>query len=295
MSRRASTRRTTRRCPGSTCPAAISAPNASPKAFAASPISSTGPDVMARYTTTIVADKARYPVLLSNGNPAGAGDLPGGRHWAKWVDPHPKPSYLFALVAGDLVAVRDQFHDALGPRGGAGDLGAARRRGQMRPCDGIAEKGDALGRGDVRPRIRSRCLQHRRGQRLQHGGDGEQGPQHLQHPLCAGEARHRDRHRLPEYRSGHRSRIFPQLDRQPRHLPRLVPAVAEGRADGLSRPGILGRPGQPRGEPHRRRPHPARDRSSPRMPARSPIRCSRRAICGSTISTRRRSTTRAPN
>jgi aminopeptidase N len=67
------------------------------------------PDVMARYTTTIIADKGRFPVLLSNGNPAGSGALADGRHWAKWVDPHPKPSYLFALVAGDLVAVRDRF------------------------------------------------------------------------------------------------------------------------------------------------------------------------------------------
>src|SRR5229473_2194115 len=67
------------------------------------------PDVMARYTVTIRADKTRHPVLLSNGNPAGTGDLADGRHWARWVDPHPKPSYLFALVAGDLVAVEDSF------------------------------------------------------------------------------------------------------------------------------------------------------------------------------------------
>ncbi|HUC70426.1 MAG TPA: aminopeptidase N [Stellaceae bacterium] len=67
------------------------------------------PDVTARYTTTIVADKRHCPVLLSNGNPSGSGDVENGRHWAKWVDPHPKPSYLFALVAGDLVAVRDRF------------------------------------------------------------------------------------------------------------------------------------------------------------------------------------------
>jgi aminopeptidase N len=67
------------------------------------------PDVMARYTTTIVADKARFPVLLSNGNPVEHGEMSDGRHWAKWVDPHPKPSYLFALVAGDLVAVPDRF------------------------------------------------------------------------------------------------------------------------------------------------------------------------------------------
>jgi aminopeptidase N len=67
------------------------------------------PDVMARYTTTIVADKARFPVLLSNGNPVERGESGNGRHWAKWVDPHPKPSYLFALVAGNLVAVEDRF------------------------------------------------------------------------------------------------------------------------------------------------------------------------------------------
>jgi aminopeptidase N len=67
------------------------------------------PDVMARYTTTIIADKLRYPVLLANGNPAARGTVDALRHWAKWVDPHPKPSYLFALVAGDLVAVEDHF------------------------------------------------------------------------------------------------------------------------------------------------------------------------------------------
>ena len=67
------------------------------------------PDVMARYTTTITADKQRYPVLLANGNPVERGDIDARRHWAKWVDPHPKPSYLFALVAGDLVAVEDRF------------------------------------------------------------------------------------------------------------------------------------------------------------------------------------------
>ena len=66
------------------------------------------PDVMARFTTTIVADRAAMPVLLSNGNPEQTG-IDGDRHWARWVDPHPKPAYLFALVAGDLVAVRDRF------------------------------------------------------------------------------------------------------------------------------------------------------------------------------------------
>ena len=70
------------------------------------------PDVMARYTVTMRADKTRFPVLLSNGNPDGSGELADGRHWARWVDPHPKPSYLFALVAGDLIAVEDRFTTA---------------------------------------------------------------------------------------------------------------------------------------------------------------------------------------
>ena len=66
------------------------------------------PDVMASYTVTLRADKARYPVLLSNGNLVAHGLLEdgpnGARHFAKWVDPHKKPAYLFALVAGQLVA-----------------------------------------------------------------------------------------------------------------------------------------------------------------------------------------------
>jgi len=62
------------------------------------------PDVMAVYTVTLRADKAKYPVLLSNGNLVEQGELDNGRHFAKWHDPFPKPSYLFALVAADLVA-----------------------------------------------------------------------------------------------------------------------------------------------------------------------------------------------
>ncbi len=62
------------------------------------------PDVMASYTVTLRADKQRYPVLLSNGNLVDSGDLDDGRHFARWVDPHRKPCYLFALVAGNLVA-----------------------------------------------------------------------------------------------------------------------------------------------------------------------------------------------
>ncbi|HEY2754497.1 MAG TPA: aminopeptidase N [Pseudolabrys sp.] len=67
------------------------------------------PDVMAVYTTRIEAEKAQAPVLLSNGNLVESRDLPGGRHFAVWHDPHPKPSYLFALVGGDLACVEDKF------------------------------------------------------------------------------------------------------------------------------------------------------------------------------------------
>ncbi|EKN4690498.1 aminopeptidase N [Yersinia ruckeri] len=67
------------------------------------------PDVLARFTTTIVADKTRYPYLLSNGNRLDQGELADGRHWVKWEDPFPKPSYLFALVAGDFDVLRDSF------------------------------------------------------------------------------------------------------------------------------------------------------------------------------------------
>ena len=64
---------------------------------------------MARYRVRIEADRARYPVLLANGNPTEAGALAGGRHFAVWDDPFPKPSYLFALVAGRLGKLEDHF------------------------------------------------------------------------------------------------------------------------------------------------------------------------------------------
>jgi aminopeptidase N len=72
------------------------------------------PDVMASYTVLIRADKDKYPVLLSNGNLVEQGDLDDGRHFAKWVDPFKKPSYLFALVAGQLVAREQRIKSRAG-------------------------------------------------------------------------------------------------------------------------------------------------------------------------------------
>lgn len=67
------------------------------------------PDVLAKYTTKVIADKGTYPYLLSNGNRIAEGDAENGRHWVQWQDPHPKPAYLFALVAGDFDVLRDNY------------------------------------------------------------------------------------------------------------------------------------------------------------------------------------------
>lgn len=67
------------------------------------------PDVMSRFTTRIEADKKHFPQLLSNGNPVDSGELPHGRHYVTWEDPFKKPTYLFALVAGNMHCVKDEF------------------------------------------------------------------------------------------------------------------------------------------------------------------------------------------
>ncbi len=72
------------------------------------------PDVMAVFRTRVEADKSAYPILLSNGNPIEQGKLEGGRHFVTWEDPFPKPAYLFALVAGDLVEKKDTFATSSG-------------------------------------------------------------------------------------------------------------------------------------------------------------------------------------
>ncbi|MCP4297893.1 MAG: aminopeptidase N, partial [Proteobacteria bacterium] len=72
------------------------------------------PDVMTHFITTIIADKDLYPILLSNGNPTDKGDLPDNRHWVKWEDPFRKPTYLFAVVAGDLKIFERNFRTCSG-------------------------------------------------------------------------------------------------------------------------------------------------------------------------------------
>jgi len=67
------------------------------------------PDVMSSFRVRMVGPKDEFPILLSNGTPGASGDLPGGRHYAEWIDPHKKPAYLFALCAGDYDVLRDTF------------------------------------------------------------------------------------------------------------------------------------------------------------------------------------------
>jgi aminopeptidase N len=74
------------------------------------------PDVLSVYTTRVEAPRAELPVLLSNGNPVERGELPGGRHFVVWHDPFPKPCYLFALVAGGLGHIEDEFVTMSGRR-----------------------------------------------------------------------------------------------------------------------------------------------------------------------------------
>ncbi len=94
------------------------------------------PDVLTLFTVRIEADKKLYPVLLSNGNLEDHGDLADGRHFTLWNDPFPKPCYLFALVAGDLVRTEDQFTTQSGREV---DLHIYVREGDQEQCDHAME------------------------------------------------------------------------------------------------------------------------------------------------------------
>ena len=164
---------------------------------------------------------------------------PGGRHWARWEDPFPKPSYLFALVAGEPRRARGPLHDALGQESPAAGLRRARqaRPGGLR--DAVAEAVHALGRG-----ASSACELDLERFMIVAVGDFNLGAMEnkglnifntkyvLARPDTATDYDYFAHRRVVA------PRVLPQLDRQPRHLPRLVPALAQGRPDGLPRPGV---------------------------------------------------------
>jgi hypothetical protein len=155
------------------------------------------PDVMAPFTVRVEGD---LPVLLSNGNPGASGD--GLCRMAR-----PLAQTRLSLRAGRGRSGRPsrQLHHRSGREVDAEHLGAPGRRGQMRLRHGRAETVDEMGRRGLWPRIRSRRVQHRRGRRFQHGRDGEQGAEHLQLLLRAGQPRDRDRCQFRTHRGDHRA------------------------------------------------------------------------------------------
>ena len=207
------------------------------------------PDVLAPFKVTMSADKAVAPVLLSNGNPAGHGEYDGGRHFAVWDDPHPKPAYLFALVAGDLGHISDSFTTASGKHV---DLAIYCEHGKEDRCSYAM---DSL--------KRSMAWDERRFGReydldvfnvvavsdFNFGAMENKGLNIFNDRLVFARPEFGDRRRLRLDRERHRARVLPQLDGQSHHLPRLVSALPQGRPDGLSRPGILDGRAQSRGEP----------------------------------------------
>ena len=213
---------------------------------------------MAVYTTRVEAEETDAPVLLANGNLVASGKVAGTtRHFATWHDPLSQ-ALLSVRPGGRPARLRGgSLRHRLGARGGLAHLRRARQGGPLRLRHGCAQARHALGRGGVRPRIRSRHLHDRGGVGLQHGRHGEQGPQRLQRQIRAGERGDRDRRRFRRHRGRDRARIFPQLDRQSHHLPRLVPALPQGGPHGLPRPGVQRRPALAPGRAHQRRARPA--------------------------------------
>ena len=223
------------------------------------------PDVMTRYRVTLRADNAsRSPCCSPTAIWSKQSDLEDGRHAAIWDDPYRQAELPVCAGRRPLRRARSRRwrrssgRDALlqvWVEPGNIDKTGAR--------DGEPAAGDRLGREPLRPRARPRPLHDRRVQRLQRRGDGKQGAQHLQRQVRAGEPGDRDRYRLRPHRVDRRARVLPQLDRQPRDLPRLVPALVEGRAHGLPRPAVHGRhargPKRHARQAHRRRAHAAGD------------------------------------
>ena len=168
------------------------------------------PDVMAVFTTRVEADKTEAPVLLANGNPVASGDVPGtNRHFVVWHDPFPKPSYLFALVGGNLACVEDSFRTMSGRDVTLRIFVEPGNEARSAYAMDALKRSMRWDEAKVRPRIRPRHLHGRRGVDLQHGRDGEQGSQRIQRQIRAGQRQDRDRFRLHGHRGGDRPRVLP--------------------------------------------------------------------------------------
>ena len=213
------------------------------------------PDVLAPYSVRIEADKAAAPILLSNGNPKETGDLEDGRHFAIWDDPFNKPSYLFAMVAGDLDEIHEDFTTASGK---TVDLGIYTEKGRSAQASYAM---DALKRSMA-------WDEHRFGREydldvfnivaiadFNMGAMENKGLNVFNHKYVLLDPDTATDCRLCRRRDRDRSRIFPQLDRQPHHLSRMVSALSQGGAYRLPRPGILRRRARADRAAHQRRAH----------------------------------------
>jgi hypothetical protein len=198
----------------------------------------TVPTSCRRFTVRIEADAA-FEHLLSNGNLMESGDLPDGPPLRRLERPLPQAQLPVRPGGRRAGRAGRQLRHHERPHGGAAVFVDPGHAGARRLRPGRAQALDEVGRGGLRPRVRPRPVHDRRRARLQLRGHGEQGAEHLQLLAAAGRSADRHRHGLRAHRERRRPRIFPQLDRQPHHLPRLVPAVPEGRPDRLPRPELL--------------------------------------------------------
>ena len=218
----------------------------------------------------------------------------GKRHYAVWRDPHPKPCYLFALVGGNLASFASDFTTASGRKV---DLRIYVEPGKEDRC---AWAMDCLKRS-------MRWDEERFGREydldvfnivavsdFNMGAMENKGLNIFNDGLVLASPETATDSTFLGHRARDRARVFPQLDRQPHHLPRLVPALPEGRADRVPRPGVRRRRAFGHRAAHQRGAGAEGARSFRRMPDRSRIPCARTATSRSTTSTRRPSTRRAP-
>ena len=196
---------------------------------------------MAPYRVVLRADKGKYPILLSNGNLVDEGDLGNGRHYAVWDDPFAKPSYLFALVAGRFEVLEDRIVRASGREAllqiyvEPGNLDkTAHAMASLKRAIAWDERRFGL-ELDLDRFMIVASNDFNMGAMENKGLNIFNAKYVLAHPYVATDTDY------AAHRSDRRPRVLPQLDRQPRDVPRLVPAEPEGRADGLPRPGVLGR------------------------------------------------------
>ena len=236
------------------------------------------PDVLAVYTTRIEATQAEAPRAAGQRQSRRGGrSAGGGRHFAVWHDPLPQALPISSRWSAAISAASAiTFTPRSGRKVRARHLCRAGQGGRAPPtrwtrssarCAGTRRRSAA---NTISTSSTSSPCPTSTWARWRTRASTSSTTS-----TCWPTPRDRDRCRLRQHRGDHRARVFPQLDRQPHHLPRLVPALPEGRADRLPRPGILRRQALAAGEAHRRRAHAARARSSPRTPARSRTRCGR--------------------